>query len=252
MYHATRVYEDILQTLPNPDNPTLMVRVNRMNPCPDFLLYAKHEWVNPFGSVKDRASAYLIRDLEPQGAVTALRGVVEPTSGNTGISLAAICAALGYRMRAVVPNRVPLEKKVLLRIAGAELDVVNDDVCPSSGMGEGSILVHHAEPGPLTRLNQLLQSGGRPVGILGYCTVHGETRCSARPLQECAPGRRGSYGTSRPSPRRRPPPGPGQPGQPPREDVRHGISRPAAARSGPTCHVSAKTYASVFCACCSR
>lgn len=139
MNHATRVYEDILQTLPNPDNPTPMVRVNRLNPCPDFLLYAKLEWVNPFGSVKDRAASYLIRDLERQGAVTALRGVVEPTSGNTGISLAAMCAALGYRMRAVVPNRVPLEKKVLLRIAGAELDVVNDDVCPSPGMGEGSI-----------------------------------------------------------------------------------------------------------------
>jgi cysteine synthase len=139
MNHATRVYEDILQTLPNPDNPTPMVRVNRLNPCADFLLYAKLEWVNPFGSVKDRAAAYLIRDLERRGAVTALRGVVEPTSGNTGISLAAICAALGYRMRAVVPNRVPLEKKILLRIAGAELDVVNDDVCPSPGMGEGSI-----------------------------------------------------------------------------------------------------------------
>jgi cysteine synthase len=139
MNHGTRVYEDILQTLPNPDNPTPMVRVNRLNPCPDFLLYAKLEWVNPFGSVKDRAASYLIRDLERQGAVTALRGVVEPTSGNTGISLAAMCAVLGYRMRAVVPNRVPLEKKVLLRIAGAELDVVNDDVCPSPGMGEGSI-----------------------------------------------------------------------------------------------------------------
>ena len=139
MNHATRVYEDILQTLPSPDNPTPMVRVNRLNPCPDFLLYAKLEWVNPFGSVKDRAASYLIRDLERQGAVTALRGIVEPTSGNTGISLAAMCAALGYRMRAVVPNRVPLEKKVLLRIAGAELDVVNDDVCPSPGMGEGSI-----------------------------------------------------------------------------------------------------------------
>jgi cysteine synthase len=50
-----------------------------------------------------------------------------------------MCAALGYRMRAVVPNRVPLEKKVLLRIAGAEVDVVNDDVCPSPGLGEGSI-----------------------------------------------------------------------------------------------------------------
>ena len=139
MNHATRVYEDILQTLPSLDNPTPMVRINRLTPSPDFLLYAKLEWLNPFGSIKDRAAAYLIRDLEQHGGLSARRGIVEPTSGNTGISLAAMCAALGYRMRAVVPNRVPLEKKVLLRIAGAELDVVNDDVCPSPGMGEGSI-----------------------------------------------------------------------------------------------------------------
>jgi cysteine synthase len=139
MNHATRVYDDILQTLPGPDNPTPMVRVNRLNPSPDFPLYAKLEWVNPFGSVKDRAAAYLVRELERRGGLSAERGIVEPTSGNTGISLAAICAARGYPMRAVVPNRVPLEKKVLLRIAGAELDVVNDDVCPSPGMGEGSI-----------------------------------------------------------------------------------------------------------------
>jgi S-sulfo-L-cysteine synthase (O-acetyl-L-serine-dependent) len=139
MNHATRVYEDVLQTLPSLENPTPMVRVNRLNPSPDFVLYAKLEWLNPFGSIKDRAAAYLIRDLERHGGLSARRGIVEPTSGNTGISLAAMCATLGYRMRAVVPNRVPLEKKVLLRIAGAELDVVNDDVCPSPGMGEGSI-----------------------------------------------------------------------------------------------------------------
>jgi cysteine synthase len=139
MNDTLRVYDDILQTLPSPDNPTPMVRVNRLNPCVDFGLYAKLEWVNPFGSVKDRAASYLIRELVRQGHVSALRGIVEPTSGNTGISLAAMCSALGYRMRAIVPNRIPLEKKVLLRIAGAELDVVNDDVCPSPGMGEGSI-----------------------------------------------------------------------------------------------------------------
>jgi cysteine synthase len=89
--------------------------------------------------VKDRAAAYLLRDLADRGRLTAERGVVEPTSGNTGISMAGIAAALGVRMRAVVPNRVPLEKKVLLKIAGADLDVVNDAVCPSPGMGEGSI-----------------------------------------------------------------------------------------------------------------
>lgn len=139
MNQAFRVYDDILQALPSPDNPTPLVRVNRLNPSADFALYAKLEWMSPFGSVKDRAAAYLIREMERQGQLSDQRGIVEPTSGNTGLSLAAMCAALGYRMRAVVPNRVPLEKKVLLKIAGADLDVVNDDVCPSPGMGEGSI-----------------------------------------------------------------------------------------------------------------
>ena len=139
MNHQTRVYDDILETLPSLENPTPLVRINHLNPAPEFTLYAKLEWVNPFGSVKDRAASYLLRDLERRGEISARRGLVEPTSGNTGISMAAMAAALGVKMRAVVPNKVPLEKKVLLKIAGSELDVVNDNVCPSPGLGEGSI-----------------------------------------------------------------------------------------------------------------
>jgi cysteine synthase len=139
MNHDTRVYDDILDSIPGPENPTPLVRINRLNPSSAFMLYAKLEWLNPFGSVKDRAAFFLIKDLARRGEVTHRRGIVEPTSGNTGISLAAMAAVLGVRMRAVVPNRVPLEKKVLLKIAGADLDVVNDNVCPSPGMGEGSI-----------------------------------------------------------------------------------------------------------------
>jgi cysteine synthase len=125
--------------LPNEDNPSPLVRINRLNPAPGFVLYAKLEWLNPFGSVKDRAAWAMLRDLEQRGEVGNGRGLVEPTSGNTGISLAALARARGYHVRAVVPNRVPLEKKVLLKIAGAELDVVNDELCPSPGMGDGSI-----------------------------------------------------------------------------------------------------------------
>ena len=139
MNHATRVYDDVFEMLPCEENPSPMVRVNRMNPSSDFTLYAKLEWMNPFGSVKDRAAWAMLRDMEERGILTGGRGIVEPTSGNTGISLAAMAAVRGHAMRAVVPNKVPLEKKVLLKIAGAELDVVNDDLCPSPGMGDGSI-----------------------------------------------------------------------------------------------------------------
>src|SRR6185436_17779278 len=130
---------DIFQMLPSEENPSPMVRINRMNPAPGFELFAKLEWQNPFGSVKDRAAWALLREMEQKGEVNAKRGFVEATSGNTGISLAAMARARGYHMRAVVPNKVPIEKKILLKIAGAELDVLNDDLCPAPGLGEGSI-----------------------------------------------------------------------------------------------------------------
>jgi cysteine synthase len=139
MNHQTRVYDDVFEMLPTEQNPTPLVRLNRVNPRPDFTLYAKLEWLNPFGSVKDRAAWAMLRDLERRGEVGGGRGIVEPTSGNTGISLAVMARTRGYAMRAVVPNKVPLEKKVLLKIAGAELDVVSDALCPAPGPGDGSI-----------------------------------------------------------------------------------------------------------------
>jgi cysteine synthase len=139
MNHNTRVYDSVFDMLPNEENPTPMVRLNRVNSSADFPLYAKLEWMNPFGSVKDRAAWALLRDLEERKEINSQRGIVEPTSGNTGISLAVMARVRGYTMRAVVPNKVPLEKKVLLKIAGAELDVVSDELCPVPGLGEGSI-----------------------------------------------------------------------------------------------------------------
>jgi cysteine synthase len=66
MNHQTRVYDNIFEMLPNEQNPTPLVRLNRMNPSVDFVLYAKLEWMNPFGSVKDRAAWEIVRDLEPR------------------------------------------------------------------------------------------------------------------------------------------------------------------------------------------
>ena len=116
-----------------------MVKINQMNPARDFGLYAKLEWMNPFGSIKDRAAWEMLKNLEEQGLLGNGRGIVEPSSGNTGISLAAMAQVRGYHSRVVVPNKVPIEKKLLLKLAGAELDIVRDDLCPSPGMGDGSI-----------------------------------------------------------------------------------------------------------------
>ncbi len=139
MNHKTRVYENIFEMMPDEENPTPLVRLNRLNPHADFPLYAKLEWMNPFGSVKDRAAWSLLRDLEDRGELGNGRGLVEPTSGNTGLSLAALARARGHRLLAVVPNKIPLEKKILLKIAGADLEVISDDLCPAPGLGEGSI-----------------------------------------------------------------------------------------------------------------
>ena len=125
--------------LPSVENPTPLVRINQLNSSQAFTLYAKLEWMNPFGSVKDRAAAQMIKALEANHELSTTRGIVEPTSGNTGLSLAALASVKGYPMRAVLPNKVPLTKKLLLRLAGADLQVINDELCPAPGLGDGSI-----------------------------------------------------------------------------------------------------------------
>ena len=75
MDHRTRVYDSMFEMMPNEDNPTPLVRLNRLNPAPDFPLYAKLEWVNPFGSVKDRAAWEMLRDLEERGECITLESI---------------------------------------------------------------------------------------------------------------------------------------------------------------------------------
>lgn len=138
---AARVYDDVFAMLPDEENPTPLVRINRLAPA-GSVLYAKLEWMNPFASVKDRAAAEMLRDLERRGEIGASRpgrGLVEPTSGNTGLSLAGLASVMGLGMRAVVPSKVPVEKRALLRLAGAEVDVVSDAMCPLPGSEDGSI-----------------------------------------------------------------------------------------------------------------
>lgn len=139
--HGARVYDSITDLLPSEENPSPIVRVRTLVPA-GSTVYAKLEWYNPFGSVKDRAAWEMIRDLEERGQLgpgKPGRGLVEPTSGNTGLSLAALAAVRGYPMRAIVPEKVPAEKKALLRLAGAEVDVVTDALCPLPGTEDGSI-----------------------------------------------------------------------------------------------------------------
>src|SRR6185436_9056913 len=93
--HALRVYDSILGLLSSEDNPTPLVRLNRVVPFKHTTVYAKLEWYNPFGAIKDRVAANLIRDAEEQGTLQSVQKLVEPTSGNTGMGLAMMSNAKG-------------------------------------------------------------------------------------------------------------------------------------------------------------
>jgi len=98
--------------------------------------YAKLEWYNPFGSVKDRAAYWMIKDAEKKGILKKDKSVIiEPTSGNTGIALAGIATSLGYRVEIVIPEKVSEETKKILRNLGASLHETSDDLCPRVGAG---------------------------------------------------------------------------------------------------------------------
>jgi cysteine synthase len=142
---SRRVYNSTEELYSSVENPTPLVRINRLNAHREtFQLYAKLEWYNPSGSIKDRAAKSMLDEIESgatfrSGSATRPLRLVEPTSGNTGIALAALAAARGHQVRVVVPAKVPLEKKALLRLAGADVDVINDQLCPAPGLGEGAI-----------------------------------------------------------------------------------------------------------------
>jgi cysteine synthase B len=102
----------------------------------DVKLYAKLEWYNPFGSVKDRAAYWMIKHAEKMGILKKDKSIIiEPSSGNTGIALAGIAAALGYKVEIVIPEKVSNETKKILRDLGAALHETSDDLCPRVGAG---------------------------------------------------------------------------------------------------------------------
>lgn len=101
---------------------TPLIRLNRVvgNNCRAEVL-GKAEFFNPLGSVKDRIGANMIRDAEQRGVLRQGVTIVEPTSGNTGIALAFVCAARGYRLILTMPDTMSLERRSLLRALGAEV-----------------------------------------------------------------------------------------------------------------------------------
>jgi cysteine synthase len=144
-----RRYEDIRELLPDVENPTPLVRLNRVVPDGDLDVYLKLEWLNPFGSIKDRAAAYLIAGLQERGELDG-KELVEASSGNTAIALAALAALAGNTLTVTIPDGVPEDKKVQLRMLGAEVWPTPDDLCP----------VDHPKDGAIALARSLAATGG--------------------------------------------------------------------------------------------
>lgn len=100
---------------------TPLVGLPRLSPSSDVRLWAKLEMDNPTGSVKDRAALYMVAQAEKEGLLRPGCTVLEPTSGNTGISLAMICRLRGYRLVCVMPENTSVERRQLLTMYGAEI-----------------------------------------------------------------------------------------------------------------------------------
>lgn len=106
---------------------TPIVRINKMNPNPDVEIYAKLEWFNPMGSLKDRIALPMIDRAEEEGKLTKDKIIVEATSGNTGISVAWVAALKGYKCIIVMPETVSVEKKKILTALGVDLVFVSTE-----------------------------------------------------------------------------------------------------------------------------
>ncbi|MHC4290632.1 MAG: cysteine synthase A [Planctomycetota bacterium] len=112
----SRIYEDITTTV----GRTPLVKLNRMVAA-DATVLAKMESFNPCGSVKDRIAISMIAAAEEQELINKETVLIEPTSGNTGIGLAFVCAARGYRLVLTMPESMSVERRKLLKMLGAEI-----------------------------------------------------------------------------------------------------------------------------------
>ena len=110
-------YGDLVQSIGN----TPLIELKRLSPKPGVRLWAKLESRNPTGSVKDRVARAMIEDAEAKGLISPGQTILEPTSGNTGISLAMICSRKGYPLKVVMPDNVTPERTQLLKMYGAEI-----------------------------------------------------------------------------------------------------------------------------------
>jgi cysteine synthase A len=139
-----RIYDNILETIGN----TPLVRIPRIAAEENFLadVCLKLEFFNPIGSVKDRIGVNMILSLEAEGLIGPGTTLIEPTSGNTGIALAFVAASRGYRLILTMPESVSLERRKMLALLGAELELTPREKGMSGAVARAQTLLE-ATPG---------------------------------------------------------------------------------------------------------
>lgn len=113
----SKIYANIIETIGN----TPLVKINKIAGDSKAIILAKIESFNPLSSVKDRIGIAMIKEAEKEGKINKDTVIIEPTSGNTGVSLAFVCATKGYKLILTMPETMSIERRQLLKIFGAEL-----------------------------------------------------------------------------------------------------------------------------------
>ena len=136
-----KIYNDITETVGN----TPLVRINTINPNKDVTILAKLEYFNPASSVKDRIGVNMVLAAEREGKIKPGMTLVEPTSGNTGIALAWVAAARGYKLILTMPESMTIERRKILQFFGAQLVLTPAEQGMTGAINKASEIVESTE-----------------------------------------------------------------------------------------------------------
>jgi cysteine synthase len=181
---------------------TPLVRLEQLSPRPEVALYAKLEWHNPTGSVKDRVAAAMVERAEQEGLLGAGARLVEPSSGNTGIALARLALLKGYRLTVTMPANVSVERKQLLAALGVEVVETPAEEGSNGAIGrarelaaeEGSVLLHQYENPANPEVHyrttgrEIVEQLGRVDALVAGLGTGGTLMGVGRALRDAHPG----------------------------------------------------------------